>query len=105
MLFGSGMKTRDIADDESVMGRLRLDPSRQLVGTQCSGPLMLAKLGLLSAAPTCTDLLTKPWVKEAGIEVLNQPFYADGSIATAGGSQIIHEFSGQTATHPPPQIQ
>ena len=33
----------------------------------------------------CTDLLTKPWVQEAGVEVLNQPFYADGNVATAGG--------------------
>lgn len=33
----------------------------------------------------CTDLTTKPWVQEAGVEVLNQPFYATGNIATAGG--------------------
>lgn len=85
VLFGSGMKTRDIANDESVMGRLKLDPSRQLIGAQCSGTLMLAKLGLLNAVPACTDLLTKPWVQEAGVEVLNQPFYADGNVATAGG--------------------
>ena len=85
VLFGSGMKTRDIADDDSVMGRLKLDPSRQLIGAQCSGTLMLAKLGLLNAVPACTDLLTKPWVQEAGVEVLNQPFYAKGNVATAGG--------------------
>lgn len=85
VLFGSGMKTRDIANDESVMGRLKLDASRQLIGAQCSGTLMLAKLGLLNAVPACTDLLTKLWVQEAGVEVLNQPFYADGNVATAGG--------------------
>lgn len=85
VFFGSGMKTRDIANDDSVMGRLRLDPTRQLVGAQCSGTLMLAKLGLLNAVPACTDLLTKHWVQEAGVEVLNQPFYADGNVATAGG--------------------
>ena len=85
VLFGSGVKTRDIANDESVMGRLKLDASRQLIGAQCSGTLMLAKLGLLNAVPACTDLLTKPWVVEAGVEVLNQPFYADGNVATAGG--------------------
>lgn len=85
VLFGSGMKTREIANDEIVMGRLDLDPSRQLIGAQCSGTLMLAKLGLLNAVPACTDLLTKPWVLEAGVEVLNQPFYAKGNVATAGG--------------------
>lgn len=40
---------------------------------------------LLEDDPACTDLLTKPWVQEAGVEVLNQPFYADGNVATAGG--------------------
>lgn len=85
VLFGSGMKTRDIANDASVMGQLKLDPARQLIGAQCSGTLMLAKLGFLVKIPACTDLLTKPWVQEAGVEVLNQPFYADGNVATAGG--------------------
>jgi transcriptional regulator GlxA family with amidase domain len=85
VLFGSGMKTRDIANDAQVMGQLKLDPQRQLIGAQCSGTLMLAKLGLLSRVPACTDLLTKPWVQEAGVEVLNQPFFARGNLATAGG--------------------
>jgi transcriptional regulator GlxA family with amidase domain len=79
------MKTRDIANDPAVMSQLKLDPARQLIGAQCSGTLMLAKLGLLQKVPACTDLLTKPWVLEAGVDVLNQPFYADGNIATAGG--------------------
>ena len=85
VLFGSGMKTRDIANDQSVMARLQLNPQRQLIGSQCSGTLMMAKLGLLNAIPACTDLLTKPWVQEAGVEVLHQPFYASGNVATAGG--------------------
>jgi transcriptional regulator GlxA family with amidase domain len=85
VLVGSGMKTRDIANDPAVMARLTLDPKRQLIGAQCSGTLMLAKLGLVGGIPACTDLLTKPWVKEAGVEVLNQPFYATGNVATAGG--------------------
>jgi transcriptional regulator GlxA family with amidase domain len=85
VLFGSGMKTRDIANDESVMSQLKLNPAKQLIGAQCSGTLMLAKLGFLKSIPACTDLLTKPWVLEAGVDVLNQPFYADGNLATAGG--------------------
>ena len=106
VLFGSGMKTREIADDESVMKRLKLDPSRQLIGAQCSGTLMLAKLGLLNGVPACTDLLTKPWVQEAGVQVLNQPFYAKGNVATAGGclasqylaAWVIARFEGLEAT-------
>jgi transcriptional regulator GlxA family with amidase domain len=67
------------------MAELRLDPERQLIGAQCSGPLILAKLGLLREVPACTDSTTRPWVLEAGVEVLNQPFHAQGNIATAGG--------------------
>ena len=85
VLVGSGMKTRDIARDAGLMARLRLDPTRQLLGAQCSGTLLLAKLGLLGRMPACTDLLSKPWVQEAGVEVLNQPFHAQGNVATAGG--------------------
>jgi len=86
VIVGSGIRTREIAADAGLMGVLRgLDPSRQLIGAQCSGTLLLAKLGLLRTVPACTDLTTKPWVQEAGIEVLNQPFFAQGNVATAGG--------------------
>lgn len=33
-----------------------------LIGAQCSGTLVLARLGLVGGVPACTDLLTKPWV-------------------------------------------
>ena len=85
VIIGSGMQTRAIANDAKLMAQLQLDPARQLIGAQCSGTLLLAKLGLLGRVPACTDLTTKPWVQEAGVEVLNQAFYAQGNIATAGG--------------------
>lgn len=85
VLIGSGMRTREIAQDHALLARLQLDPSRQLIGAQCSGTLLLSKLGLLGDLPACTDLTTKPWVIEAGVKVLDQPFYAEGNIATAGG--------------------
>ncbi|MBT9551447.1 MAG: DJ-1/PfpI family protein [Hydrogenophaga sp.] len=85
VLMGSGMQTREVVDNPAIMSALRLDPARQLIGAQCSGTLVLAKLGLLGAVPACTDLTTKPWVQAAGVEVLNQPFFAAGNVATAGG--------------------
>jgi transcriptional regulator GlxA family with amidase domain len=85
VIVGSGIRTREIVRDPSIMDALQLDPSRQLIGAQCSGALVLAKLGLLDNVPACTDLTTKPWVIEAGIDVLDQPFYANGNVATAGG--------------------
>ena len=85
VLIGSGSKTREIVATPSLIDELKVDPHRQLLAAQCSGTLVLAKLGLLDAIPACTDLLTKPWVQEAGVEVINQPFFAKDNIATAGG--------------------
>jgi transcriptional regulator GlxA family with amidase domain len=85
VIVGSGMQTREVVADRALMERLRLDPARQLLAGQCSGTLVLAKLGLLDGVPACTDLTTKPWVREAGVDVLPQPFFARGDVATAGG--------------------
>lgn len=86
VIVGSGVATREVVEDSAVMDVLRrLDPSRQLIAAQCSGALVLARLGLLDEIPACTDLTTRPWVVASGVEVLNQPFFARDNVATAGG--------------------
>lgn len=85
VLIGSGIGTRRVAADPDMLSRLAFDPGRQLVGAQCSGTLLLAKLGLIGDLPACTDLTSKPWVIEAGVDVLDAPFVAHGNVATAGG--------------------
>jgi transcriptional regulator GlxA family with amidase domain len=85
VLVGSGIQTRDIAKDRKILDRINLNPAKQLVCAQCSGTLLLSVLGVLNDLPACTDLTTKPWVIDAGVKVLNQPFFAKGNIATAGG--------------------
>jgi transcriptional regulator GlxA family with amidase domain len=95
VIVGSGTQTREVVADPAIMGQLRqLDPSRQLLAAQCSGTLVLAKLGLLADVPACTDLVSKPWVVEAGIEVLDQPFFAKDNVATAGGCLASHYLAG-----------
>ncbi len=85
VLFGSGIYTRAIAENAALMDRFTLDPLRQSIGAQCSGTLLLARLGLIGDMPACTDLTTKPWVVEAGVRVIEEPFHARGPVATAGG--------------------
>lgn len=86
VVVGSGTATREVVEDPAIMDVLRaLDPARQLIAGQCSGALVLARLGLLADVPACTDLISKPWVVAAGVEVLNQPFFARDNLATAGG--------------------
>lgn len=85
VLIGSGMKTREVAGDPAILGQLQLSPHRQLIAAQCSGTYLLAKLGLIGQTPACTDATSKPWVQAAGIKILNQPFFANGNLASAGG--------------------
>ena len=85
VIIGSGIKTREIGANAELLSRIILDPKRQLIAAQCSGTLLLAKLGLIGDLPACTDLTTKAWVIAAGVEVLDTPFIAHGNVATAGG--------------------
>ncbi|MFZ6875889.1 DJ-1/PfpI family protein [Undibacterium sp. Di27W] len=85
VIVGSGSRTREVVEDAELMAQLQFDPARQLLAAQCSGALILAKLGLLDGVPACTDVTTKPWVVAAGVDVLNQAFFAKGNLATAGG--------------------
>lgn len=94
VIIGSGVKTREIVADAALLSRIQLDPARQLIGAQCSGTLILAKLGLIGDLPACTDLTTKPWVIEAGVPVLDAPFVAHGNVATAGGCLASQYLAG-----------
>lgn len=85
VIIGSGIRTREIAADAGLLSQIGLDPSRQLIAAQCSGTLLLARLGLVDGVPACTDLTSKPWVVEAGVDVIDAPFFARGNVATAGG--------------------
>jgi transcriptional regulator GlxA family with amidase domain len=85
VLFAGGLYTRAVAENSALLDRLQLDPLRQLIGAQCSGALLLARLGLLADMPACADAATKPWLLESGVRVVDEPFHARGPIATAGG--------------------
>jgi transcriptional regulator GlxA family with amidase domain len=90
VVFGSGRFTQRIVETTDLASRLQLDPQRQLIASQCSGALMLAKLNLLPGGQACTDHATRPIAEAAGIEVLHQPFFCHRNVATAGGCLSSH---------------
>lgn len=90
VIIGGGRRTREHAKDQSLMGELRLDPKGQLIGSQCSGALVLIRLELLQSGPVCSDARTKPDLIAAGFQVLESPFIANGNVATAGGCLASH---------------
>jgi transcriptional regulator GlxA family with amidase domain len=85
VVVGSGRHTADFAADAAFLASLKLDPRRQLIVSQCSGALLLAKLGLLDGLPVCTDNLTRPAVEKLGLNVTGATMTVHGNVATVGG--------------------
>jgi putative intracellular protease/amidase len=85
VMFVSGPGTRDRILDESWLARFDLDPDRQLIGSICSGSLILAKLGLLNGKTATTYPTSKTVLESLGVEVVERPFVVHGNVATAGG--------------------
>jgi putative intracellular protease/amidase len=85
VLFVSGYGTRERIADENWLGKFKLDPEKQIVGSICSGALILAKLGLLEGLTATTYPTVKTALEGLGVEVVEKPFVAHGNIGTAGG--------------------
>lgn len=85
VVFGSGMKTDEIAEDPAMLARIKVDPMRQMLVGQCSGALIMSALGLFTGEPVSTDLMTAPLLARSGLTVSTHCFHAKGNVATAGG--------------------
>ena len=85
VLFVSGQGTRDKMRDENWLRRFNLKPEKQLIGSICSGALILAALGLLDGKTATTYPTSKTALESFGIETVEKPFVLNGNVATAGG--------------------
>ncbi len=85
VVFGGNLYARAMAQNSALLDRLQLDPVRQYLAALGSGALMLSRLGLLGGLPACANAQIKPWLNEAGVRVLEEPFHARGPVATASG--------------------
>ena len=85
VLFVSGPGTRDCIKNEEWLSQFRLDPEKQLIGSICSGSLILAKLGLLDGKTATTYPTARQLLESFGVEVVEKPIVEEGNIATAGG--------------------
>ena len=85
VLFVSGQGTRERIADENWLSNFDLNAEKQLIGSICSGSLILAKLGILDGKTATTYPTSKAVLESFGIEVIEKPFVAHGKTATAGG--------------------
>jgi transcriptional regulator GlxA family with amidase domain len=85
VLFASGMGTRRLVKDTEYLASFRIDPERQLIGSMCSGALILAALGLLDGKEATTYPTAKTALEKYGVRVVERPFVRQGNVATAAG--------------------
>jgi transcriptional regulator GlxA family with amidase domain len=85
VIVASGFATRALIQDQNYLAQLQLDPKFQLVGSMCSGALVLAKLGLLDGLTATTYPTAAKALEDLGVTVVEEPFVQHGNIATAAG--------------------
>jgi transcriptional regulator GlxA family with amidase domain len=85
VLFVSGQGTRAKMIDKDWLSRFRLNPEKQLIGSICSGALILAALDLLEGKTATTYPTSKAALESFGVETIEKAFVQNGNVATAGG--------------------
>ena len=85
VFFASGPGTRPLCRDAEYLRRFSLDPARQLIGSMCSGALILAALGLLRGKTATTYTTTRAELQSMGVEVVERDLVVHGNVGTAAG--------------------
>jgi transcriptional regulator GlxA family with amidase domain len=86
VLVMSGPGVQDMLEDANFLDVLRrLDPQRLLIGSMCSGALLLAAAGLLKGRTATTYYTRMKQLAKYEVEVVNEPFVRHGNVATAAG--------------------
>jgi transcriptional regulator GlxA family with amidase domain len=90
----SGAGVRAKYRDDDYLRRLAIDPARQLVGSMCSGALLLAALGLLKGRQATTYPTSRQLLEAFDVEVVERPFVVEGNVATAAGCLAAQQLVG-----------
>jgi transcriptional regulator GlxA family with amidase domain len=98
VFFSSGAGTRKLIRDQEYLNRFKLDPSRQIICSMCSGALILAALGLLNGISATTYPTAIEELKSFGVEVEEKDLVVHGNIATAAGCLAAIDLVGWVIT-------
>jgi transcriptional regulator GlxA family with amidase domain len=86
VFFGSGGGTRKLINDEAYLKRFKLDNERQILGSMCSGALLLAALGQLNGLSATTYPTAYELLRTYDVEVLeDMHLVTHGNVGTAAG--------------------
>lgn len=85
VIFASGKGVQDLYKNQEYLNKIHLDPKRQLIGSMCSGALLLGAKNLLTGKKATTYPSVVEQLKEFGVDVIEQSFVNEGNISTAAG--------------------
>jgi transcriptional regulator GlxA family with amidase domain len=88
VLVTSGPGVQTLIRDKAYLQKLQtlLDPERQLIGSMCSGAILLAAAGILKNNTRATTYATRMKQLESyDVEVIDEPLVTDCNLATAAG--------------------
>jgi transcriptional regulator GlxA family with amidase domain len=85
VLFASGPGTRRKIKDELFLSSFNLNPGEQMIGSMCSGALILGALGLLRGKRATTYPSAKTLLETFDVQVVEKSLVVEGNIATAAG--------------------
>ncbi|MFT9820867.1 DJ-1/PfpI family protein [Lysinibacillus sp. NPDC056185] len=85
VIFASGKGVQDLYKNQEYLNKIHLDPERQLIGSMCSGALLLGAKHLLTGKKATTYPSVVEQLKEFDVNVIEQSFVNEGNISTAAG--------------------
>lgn len=85
VIFASGKGVQDLYRNQEYLNKIHLDPKRQLIGSMCSGALLLGAKNLLNGKKATTYPTVVEQLKAFDVEVIEQSFVNEGNISTAAG--------------------
>ncbi|MGE7694017.1 DJ-1/PfpI family protein [Lysinibacillus sp. NPDC094177] len=85
VIFASGKGVQDLYRNQEYLNKIHLDPKRQLIGSMCSGALLLGAKNLLTGKRATTYPTVVEQLKAFDVEVIEQSFVNEGNISTAAG--------------------
>jgi len=106
VLFASGKGVQSLFRDPAYLSRFQLSPDKQLIGSMCSGALLLGAMGFLTGKRATTYPTAAHQLARFGVEVVNESFVSHGNISTAAGclagqdlsSWVIDSLMGEEMT-------
>ncbi|HDR4463843.1 TPA: DJ-1/PfpI family protein [Bacillus cereus] len=93
VIFASGKGVQDLYQNQEYLNSIHVDSQRQLIGSMCSGSLLLGAKKLLTGKKTTTYPSVVEQLKEFDVDVIEQSVVNEGNISTAAGCFAAQDLS------------